>query len=65
MNNVKDWKNVANWAKPYVNAVMADGLMSGTGNGNFTPAGEKGTVNREQTAVMLVKVFDKKYPSFN
>ncbi|NBJ90948.1 S-layer homology domain-containing protein [Acutalibacter sp. 1XD8-36] len=65
VNNVKDWKNVANWAKPYVNAVMADGLMSGTGNGNFTPAGEKGTVNREQTAVMLVKVFDKKYPSFN
>ena len=56
-NNIKDWNNVANWAKPYVNAVYKAGLMSGTGSDNFSP--EK-ILERQQAANVLVGAYEKK-----
>ncbi len=56
-NNIKDWNNVASWAKPYVNAVYKAGLMSGTGSDNFSP--EK-ILERQQAATVLVGAYEKK-----
>ena len=56
-NNIKDWNNVANWAKPYVNAVYKAGLMSGTGSDNFSPLGN---LERQQAATVLVGAYEKK-----
>lgn len=56
-NNIKDWNNVANWAKPYVNAVYKAGLMSGTGSDNFSPLVN---LERQQAATVLVGAYEKK-----
>ena len=60
VNKIADWNEISNWAKPYVNAVYANKLMNGKGTG-FDP---KGTVNREQTASVLVDAFGIIYPEF-
>ena len=61
-NNIKDWSNVNNWAKPYVNAVYKAGLMNGTGGGNFTPARN---LNRGEAAYIIVGALEEKSPSSN
>ena len=54
----KDDAKISKWAKKAVDRVTDLGLMSGTGNGNFDP---KGTLTREQMAVVLNNLVEKGY----
>lgn len=50
---VTDDKDISSWAKAYVYAALNNGLMNGTGNGNYAP---KGNVTREQAILMVNNV---------
>lgn len=52
---VADDKDVSSWAKAYVYAALNNGLMNGTGNGNYAP---KGNVTREQAILMVNNVVE-------
>lgn len=54
----KDDNKISKWAKDAVNNVTDLGLMSGVGNNEFDP---KGTVTREQLAVVLDNALKKGY----
>ena len=43
------------WAKDWVEQLVAEGITSGCGNGNYCP---NGAVTRAQMAVFLVRAFD-------
>lgn len=46
---------ISSWAEDSVNQVGANGIMSGTGNGNFSP---KGQYTREQSITTMLRLFD-------
>lgn len=50
---ITDDKDISSWAKAYVYAALNNGLMNGTGNGNYAP---KGNVTREQAILMVNNV---------
>jgi hypothetical protein len=51
--NLKDVKDVSEWAKPYVQAAMEMGLLKGDGKGQFFP---KNNATRQEMAVMAVNL---------
>ncbi len=54
----KDDAQISNWAKTAVDRVTDLGLMSGVGDNKFDP---KGTLTREQMAVVIDNLFQKGY----
>ena len=51
-----DAEEISDWAEEYVDFVLATGLMKGLNDGRFDP---KGTLTREQAAVMLERFCTK------
>lgn len=53
-SSFSDLENVA-WAQEAINALAADGIISGVGDGRFEP---ERSITREEFVAMLVKAFD-------
>lgn len=51
-----DQNEIASWARPYVEKMVASGIMQGDANGKFRP---KAAVTREELAAVIARVLDK------